>query len=213
MNQFLEAQVIKRSPQDGWFLSHLFTVQEPNKIRPILDGKRINIYIQCHHFTMEEVPTLRKIIEKDDLMAKIDLKDSYIVVPIHQESRWFLSFKHKGVIYHYKFFAFWDECGAQNVLQIDEVCYQTTTREGYSAGILPGWYLFIDLHCQEFLGIATNTSKQIIRSLKEKLLNLTLWIEQKLEETKTCRWIATLLGKLTSLILATGEPLLHARFL
>lgn len=138
VNQFLEAQVIKRLPsQDGWFLSHLFTVQESNKIRLILDCKRINVYIQCHHFTMEGVPTLRKIIEKDDLIATINLKDSYSS-PNSPRVKMVSIFQAQGSNIPLQIFTFWDECGAQSVLQTDEVCYRTTTREEYSAGILPG---------------------------------------------------------------------------
>jgi hypothetical protein len=35
---------------------------------------------------MEGVPALREIIEPDDYMCKIDLKDAYVVIPIHQDS-------------------------------------------------------------------------------------------------------------------------------
>jgi hypothetical protein len=59
------------------------TIQEPNKRRPILDCQRLNQYIQCEHFKMEGVPALRELLEKDDYMCKLDLKDAYTVVPIH----------------------------------------------------------------------------------------------------------------------------------
>ncbi|KAG1041600.1 hypothetical protein G6F43_012070 [Rhizopus delemar] len=55
---------------------------------------------------MEGVPALRDIVEKEDFLTKVDLKDAYIVVPIHQESRKFLSFSHKGTIYQYRSLAF-----------------------------------------------------------------------------------------------------------
>ncbi|KAG1224044.1 hypothetical protein G6F67_009564 [Rhizopus microsporus] len=55
---------------------------------------------------MEGVPALREIVEPNDFLTKIDLKDAYIVVPIHPDSRKFLSFSHKGTIYQYKSLAF-----------------------------------------------------------------------------------------------------------
>ncbi|KAG1167109.1 hypothetical protein G6F71_009602 [Rhizopus microsporus] len=87
VHKFLESGVIERFPfQDDRFLSNLFTIQEKDKIRPILDCKRTNAFIQCQHFKMEGVPVLREIIETDDYMTKIDLKDAYTVVPISVET-------------------------------------------------------------------------------------------------------------------------------
>jgi hypothetical protein len=40
------------------------------------------------------------------IFFKIDLKDAYVVVPIHPESRRFLSFRHQGTVYRYSSLAF-----------------------------------------------------------------------------------------------------------
>ncbi|KAI9271583.1 hypothetical protein BDA99DRAFT_418980, partial [Phascolomyces articulosus] len=48
------------------------------------------------HFKMEGISALRDLLEPNDLMAKIDLKDTYTVVPIHPSSRKYLSFEHHG---------------------------------------------------------------------------------------------------------------------
>lgn len=39
---------------------------------------------------------------RERLITKIDLKDAYVVVPIHKESRQFLSFRHHGEIFQYR---------------------------------------------------------------------------------------------------------------
>ncbi|KAG2216398.1 hypothetical protein INT45_012487 [Circinella minor] len=119
VKKILDAQIIKISPtQYTGFLSNFFTIQETNKRRPILDCKMINRFIQCHHFKMEGVPALRDILEEKDYICKLDLKDAYVVTPIHQESRKFLTFLHKNKVYQYKTLAF-----------------------GMSIGILSGRYL------------------------------------------------------------------------
>lgn len=51
---------------------------------------------------MEGVPALRELIEKGDYIVKLDLKDAYMVVPIHANSRPFLAFKNLGVTYTYR---------------------------------------------------------------------------------------------------------------
>ncbi|KAG1437566.1 hypothetical protein G6F56_013039 [Rhizopus delemar] len=55
---------------------------------------------------MEGVPALREILEKGDYLCKIDLKDAYVVVPIHQESQKYLTFEQEGLVYQYTSLAF-----------------------------------------------------------------------------------------------------------
>ncbi|KAG1136170.1 hypothetical protein G6F37_012347 [Rhizopus arrhizus] len=83
--------IIKISPTPNTQnLSNFFTIQEKTKRRPILDCQILNKFVQCHHFKMEGVPALRDLIEPKDFMCKIDLKTSYVVVPIHPSSRPYL---------------------------------------------------------------------------------------------------------------------------
>jgi hypothetical protein len=67
----------------------VFMLQEATKRRPILDCRKLNQFIQLEHFKMEGVPALRDIIEKEDFIVKLDLKDAYTVVPIYPSSRRF----------------------------------------------------------------------------------------------------------------------------
>ena len=104
---FLQSGIIEISPnQDKRFLSNFFTVQEPNKRRPILDCQKLSKFVQCHHFKMEGIPALRELIDKDDFICKIDLKDAYVVVPIHADSKKYLSFMHRNTVYQYRSLAF-----------------------------------------------------------------------------------------------------------
>ncbi|KAG1449071.1 hypothetical protein G6F56_008758 [Rhizopus delemar] len=59
-----------------------------------------------NHFKMEGVPALREVIEQNDYICKIDLKDAYVVVPLHQKSRKYLTFLHQNKVYQYKTLAF-----------------------------------------------------------------------------------------------------------
>lgn len=107
ISKFLEAGIVERSPiQDKGFLSNFFTIQEAKKRGPILNCQKLNQFLQYEHFKMEEVPALREILEKNDYMYRIDLKDAYVMVPIHPHSRKFLTFQNEGVVYQYPSLAF-----------------------------------------------------------------------------------------------------------
>ncbi|KAG1582818.1 hypothetical protein G6F47_006478 [Rhizopus delemar] len=107
IQKFLTGEMIEVSPsQNKNFLSNFFTLQEQTKRRPILDRQKLNRFLQVEHFQMEGVPTLREIIEENDYICKIDLKDAYVVIPIHPDSQDYLSFENQGTVYRYKSLAF-----------------------------------------------------------------------------------------------------------
>jgi hypothetical protein len=72
----------------------------------MLDCQKLNQFVQVEHFKMERIPALRDLIEKDDFICKIDLKDAYVVVPIHEDSKDYLSFENRGTVYRYQLLAF-----------------------------------------------------------------------------------------------------------
>lgn len=107
VQKHLQAGIIRPSPtQNKDYLSTFFTIQETTKRRPILNCSKLNQFLQVQHLNVEGVPALRDIVEKDDYICKVDLKDAYVVVPIHQESQQFLTFENKGIIYQYTSLAF-----------------------------------------------------------------------------------------------------------
>ena len=70
---------------------------------------------------------------------------------------------------------------------------------------------FISSHTQEFLGFVFNTKSMQIQVPSKKIQKLKSRISQlQLSQSpKLCQWIAILLGKITSLVPAIGDTLLH----
>ena len=84
----LEKQAIKLvQPSKDRFLSTLFLVTKKDTgYRPVINLKKLNRYIPYKHFKMEGLFLLKEIIQKNDYMCKIDLKDAYFAVPLHSSS-------------------------------------------------------------------------------------------------------------------------------
>lgn len=55
---------------------------------------------------MENLSLLRDCLEKDDYLAKIDMKDAYFSIPIAKDHRRFLSFKALGKFYSFNALSF-----------------------------------------------------------------------------------------------------------
>lgn len=196
---------------------------------------------------MEGVPALRDIIEPEDFICKIDLKDAYVVVPIHPESQDFLSFQNQGVVYRYTSLAFGlsvaprvfskimkyaieplRKDGIRLVYYLDDICILAKTKaemnilthrirlhlENLVFMINYSKSMLLPVKSQEFLGFQFNTKKMEISVPSMKINNLLKKIKQlRTTPLRTCRWIAGLLGKMTSMIPAIGEALLHIRYL
>lgn len=68
---------------------------------------------------------------------------------------------------------------------------------------------------QDFLGFNFNTKSKRIKVLQHKLNKIIQRSRQAMESTiiRSCHWVASLIGEMTTVIPAIGEALLHVRYL
>ena len=70
--------------------------------RPVIDLRELNQYVVPHHFKMEGITAMKGLVEGDDWMVKLDMKDAYLSVPIYPPHRRFLRFQWQGKIWEFK---------------------------------------------------------------------------------------------------------------
>ena len=89
-------------PVEGETISPLFLKEKKDgSQRPILNLKNLNLFIPYHHFKMEGLKDVKDILQPDDWMIKIDLKDAYFTLPLHPNSRKYIRFQWQGKLYQF----------------------------------------------------------------------------------------------------------------
>ena len=104
IKKLLKKGVIKQCErEEGDFVSTVFTRKKKDGInmRTILNLKSLNEHVVYHHFKMESLSDVFKIIQPNCWMASVDLKDAFYTIPIHKEYQKFFKFIWQG-----KFFVF-----------------------------------------------------------------------------------------------------------
>ena len=93
-------------PSPG-FYSRLFVVWKTSgSWRPVIDLSHLNRLVDVSHFQMETIQYVLLSVRQGDLMASIDLKEAYLQVPVHPDSRHFLLFVSKGHVFQFKALCF-----------------------------------------------------------------------------------------------------------
>ena len=75
------------------FYSRLFLVpKKGGDLRPVIDLSALNQFVINEHFQMENISCLKQILNQNDFMVKLDLKDAYLTVGVHEQSQHYLRF-------------------------------------------------------------------------------------------------------------------------
>ena len=93
---------VHRDLQEECFLSNLFLVpKKDGGMRPVINLKGLNHFVKSEHFKMEGLHLLSTMVKPGDWFTKVDLKDAYFHVPIHQTHQKFLSFRWEGRVFQF----------------------------------------------------------------------------------------------------------------
>ena len=89
-------------PSPG-FYSHLFVVMKASgSWRPVIGLSTLNLRAHKTPFKMETLQSVLLSVRSGDWMASIDLKDAYLQVPIHPNSRKYLRFVALNQVFQFK---------------------------------------------------------------------------------------------------------------
>ena len=99
-----ESHIQQTEHQAGEFLSNISLVSKrEGGNRPVVNLRYLNQFILYQHFKMEGLFCLREILQEGDYMCKMDMKDAYFSILLHQSSRNYVRFSWSGNIYEFFF--------------------------------------------------------------------------------------------------------------
>ena len=79
----LKGAILEVPPAQHQFLGHIFLrPMKDGSQRPIFNLKKLNHYVQYQHFKMEGQTLEKSLLQPEDWMLKLDLKDAYFCVPM-----------------------------------------------------------------------------------------------------------------------------------
>ena len=93
-------------PSPGYY-SRMFVVTKAlGGWRPIIDLSTLNLSVVVSKFRMETAQSFLRSVQRNDWMVTIDLKDAYLQIPLHPQSREFLRFTAGGRAWQFKVLCF-----------------------------------------------------------------------------------------------------------
>ena len=94
--------ISKATYTPGQFVSSIFLrPKKDGSLRLILNFKKFNKTVAYHHFKMNSLHTIIKLVTKNCFMASRDLKDAYYSIPVRQADRKFERFKWEDELYEF----------------------------------------------------------------------------------------------------------------
>lgn len=88
--------------EEPQYISPIFLTPKPNgTYRFILNLKSFNKFVQKDHFKMEDYRTACSLLPENGYAATIDLKEAYLLVPIHIDDKKYLRFQFETKTYQF----------------------------------------------------------------------------------------------------------------
>lgn len=93
-------EVTKHTPDE--VVSNIFIrPKKDGTHRLILNLKGLNQFVTYHHFKMDTLHSILKLVERNCFMASLDLKDAYYSVAVNRSDRKYLRFIWQGILYQF----------------------------------------------------------------------------------------------------------------
>ena len=125
------------------FISRIFLrPKKDGTSRLILNLKSFNKNVEYHHFKMDTLHSILKLVRKNCWMASVDLKDAYYSCPVALRHQKYLKFSWKNQLYKYVCFPNGLACCPRKFTKLMKPALSTLRKKGHiSAAYIDDTYL------------------------------------------------------------------------
>ena len=95
-----------QNPSCGFYSSIFLLPKKTGDYRPIINLKKLNSFVGYNHFKMGGMESVKFLIRQGDWLAKLDLKDAYLTVPVKSEHEPFLRFSWRDRRFQFTYLPF-----------------------------------------------------------------------------------------------------------
>ena len=133
----LSKGAVYKNKAKNLILSPIYTVpkKEKGKRRLVINLRWINRHLEAEHFKMTTIRDIKGMISKGGFMTKMDLKDCYWQVPVHERDQRFLSFRWRGENYSFRALPFGLNVSPWYVTKLFRPVIAQLQQEGISVAI------------------------------------------------------------------------------
>lgn len=133
--ELIEKGAISESKHEqGEFISNIFLVKKKGgSFRPVINLKKLNEFIEYHHFKMENIETVLSNLKRNSYFINLDLKNAYFTVAIHKAYKKYLKFEWRGKLYEFNCLCFGISCAPRVFTKLMKVVFAHIRRKGISA--------------------------------------------------------------------------------
>ncbi|KAK6044816.1 reverse transcriptase [Cooperia oncophora] len=171
------------------WLSSIFCIpKKDGSLRPIINLKPLNKYITHVHFKLESLEMIRDLVNPGSYLAKVDMKDAYFAIPIHNDYRNYLCFHYEDKLFRFKALPFGLSSAPYVYTRVTRHVARALRRKGLRLLVYLDDWIFIadsakqlkqDLSCAitlfEKLGFLINYEKsQLTPSQSMEFLGITI---------------------------------------
>ena len=133
IRNFLDLGIVEKTVHScPEFVSNVFIrAKKDGSHRLILNLVHLNPCVEYHHFKMDTIENVIKLMRPDCYMASLDLTKAYFSVPIAQDFRCFLKFAWGDSLYQFKVLPFGLSSGPRTFTKILKPIYAHLRQQGH----------------------------------------------------------------------------------
>lgn len=156
---------------DNEFISNIFLVKKKGgKFRPVINLKRLNKFIEYHHFKMENIETVLNSIKRNSYFVNLDLQNAYFSLSIHKSYRKYLKFEWRHKLYQFNCLCFGISSAPRVFSKLMKVIFAHIRRMGISAF----YYIDDSLTEADSSYLCTNQSQTLMTMMKTLVFTLIM---------------------------------------